>query len=295
MDRHPSDAGSPRFRLALAQMQCVPDWQGNLRAAVRLVRRAAHENASLCVLPEMFSNRYAGQFDDIQGFLAGVPDHARLLETLAAEARREGVPIVVPFMERAQPDVLFNSVVLIDAHGEVRAKYRKLHIPAAEGYREDRYFQPGDLGYCMVRLGPVNLGLAICWDQWFPEVSRILALKGAQLIVYPSAIGSEIAAPDFDSRPDWELVMRAQAIMNRVFIAAINRVGQEERIRFYGGTFVCDPWGKVLRRAGSSAPRLLVADLDLSQAAKANSFFGFMDTRAPGTYRELLGRAETPA
>jgi len=169
----------------------------------------------------------------------------------------------------------------------VRASYRKVHIPDSEGYREDLYFKPGNLGYVVARLGDVNIGLGICWDQWFPEVSRTLALKGAELLIYPSAIGSELARPDFDSRPEWELVMRAQAVMNRVFVAAVNRVGQEEKIRFYGGSFVADPWGKVVRRASTSGPETVFVELDLSQIRDARSFFGFFDTRQPHTYGDL--------
>jgi N-carbamoylputrescine amidase len=283
-----SPGSSDTFRLALAQMSLAPDPVENVRKAVRNISAAARRSASLCVLPEMFSNRYSGQFEDVRGFLEKVPDHHELLGTLSSAARRHKIPVVVPFIERVDAVTRYNTLVLLDAEGEVRAKYRKLHIPAAEGYREDLYFRPGDLGYCVTQIGPLKVGLAICWDQWFPEASRILALKGAQLIIYPSAIGSEIAAPDFDSRPDWELVMRAQAIMNRVFIAAVNRVGQEERIRFYGGSFVADPWGKVIVRAGFSAPRLVLADLAVSEPANAKSFFGFFDTRAPATYGDLL-------
>jgi N-carbamoylputrescine amidase len=115
-----------------------------------------------------------------------------------------------------------------------------------------------------------------------------LALKGAELLIYPSAIGSELVRPDFDSRPQWELVMRAQAVMNRVFVAAVNRVGQEEKIRFYGGSFVADPWGKILRRASTSCPETVSVDLDLSQIRDARSFFGFFDTRQPHTYGDLI-------
>jgi N-carbamoylputrescine amidase len=282
------------FRLALAQMQCAPDPAENLRAAQRYVARAARQGASLCVLPELFSNRYCGQFDDVADFLHRVPESASVIDTFIGEARRGHLAILVPFLEKSDSGATYNAVVLLDADGELRGKYRKIHIPNAEGYREDRYFRPGDLGYCVADLDGFRVGLAICWDQWFPEVSRILALRGAQLILYPSAIGSEVSAPHFDSRPDWELVMRAQAIMNRVFVAAVNRVGQEERIRFYGGSFVADPWGKVLRRAGPAAPRLMMVDLDLTETQRASAFFGFAETRMPRTYTELLSAPGTP-
>ena len=280
---------SQKFRVALAQMRCESDPKRNLAAASRFVGSAARKEADLCILPEMFSNRYCGQFEDVPSFLTTVPPAEEILGRFSQLARQRSLSLVVPFVDQTAPGSCYNSEALIDATGSIVARYRKIHIPNAVGYREDLYFQRGDLGYVVAPIHGVRVGLAICWDQWFPEVSRILALKGAQLIVYPSAIGSEIVAPDFDSHPDWEFVMRAQAIMNRVFVAAVNRVGQEEKIRFYGGSFVADPWGKVLRRAGPAAPRLLLADLDLSQRGKASEFFGFLDTRAPETYAPLMG------
>jgi N-carbamoylputrescine amidase len=292
------DAGSAPFRIALAQMRCDPDPKRNLASAARFVGLAKGRAASLCVLPELFSNRYCGQFEDTAAFLATVPPSTEVLERFSALARRHSLPMVVPYLEQTGSDRCYNALAVFDSEGSQVGRYRKIHIPAAVGYREDQYFRRGDLGYVVTPVAGVRLGLAICWDQWFPEVSRILALQGAQLIVYPSAIGSEIVETDFDSHPDWEFVMRAQAIMNRVFIAAVNRVGQEEKIKFYGGSFVVDPWGKVMSRAGPGAPRLVTADLDLSQSAKANSFFGFMDTRAPETYGALLqgnsGTVPTP-
>jgi N-carbamoylputrescine amidase len=291
------EPGSTSYRVALAQMHMDPEPKRNLSAAARFVGLAARRGASLCVLPELFSNRYCGQFEDTAAFLATVPPHDEVLERFSGLARRHSLALVVPYLERAAPDACYNALAVFDAQGAAVGRYRKIHIPAAVGYREDQYFRRGDLGYVVTSVGGVRLGLAICWDQWFPEVSRILALNGAQLIVYPSAIGSEVVAPEFDSHPDWEFVMRAQAIMNRVFVAAVNRVGQEEKIKFYGGSFVADPWGKVVSRGGSSAPRLVLADLDLSQSEKAKSFFGFLDTRAPETYGPLMQAAggKTPS
>lgn len=269
-------------------MRCDPDPQRNFSAASRFVGLAARRGAALCVLPELFSNRYCGQFEDSAAFLATVPPSTEVLDRFSRLSRRHSLALVVPYLEQVAPDTCYNALAVFDGQGATVGRYRKIHIPAAVGYREDQYFRRGDLGYVVTAVGGVRLGLAICWDQWFPEVSRILALSGAQLIVYPSAIGSEVVAPDFDSHPDWEFVMRAQAIMNRVFIAAVNRVGQEEKIKFYGGSFIADPWGKVVRRGGSNAPRLVIADLDLSQSQKAKSFFGFLDTRAPETYGPLM-------
>jgi N-carbamoylputrescine amidase len=275
------------FRVSLVQMQISARPEENLAGAMRALKKCSRGDVDLCILPELFTNRYVGQFSDSRARTEHMPDPQRLLADFREAARRTRTAVLVPFAEVMDKRTCYNSLVLIDKNGQVRVKYRKIHIPDSEGYREDLYFRPGDLGYVVGRLDPVKIGLGICWDQWFPEASRTLALQGADLIVYPSAIGSEIVRPDFDSRPEWELVMRAQAIMNRVFVAAVNRVGQEERIRFYGGSFVADPWGKVIKRASLNRPEIVFADLDLSQIQEARSFFGFLDTRRPETYGAL--------
>ena len=283
-----SSNASEEFRIALVQMQCSPRPEENIAAAKRTIVASHTEDVDLWILPELFSNRYVGQFEDREAQTAHIPDHARLLAEFKEFSKEAGTAVALPFAEVVDAGTCYNSLALIDKSGKVRASYRKVHIPDSEGYREDLYFKPGNLGYVVARLGGVKIGLGICWDQWFPEVSRTLALKGAELLIYPSAIGSELVRPDFDSRPEWELVMRAQAIMNRVFVAAVNRVGQEERIRFYGGSFVADPWGKVVRRASTSRPETILVDLDLSQVRDARSFFGFFETRQPHTYGDLI-------
>jgi N-carbamoylputrescine amidase len=282
-----SSDSSDGFRIALVQMRCSPKPGENIAAAKRAITASSTEHVDLWILPELFSNRYIGQFEDPEARLTRLPDHTGLLAEFKEVSKETGVAIALPFAEVVGSGACFNSLALIDRNGRVKASYRKIHIPDSEGYREDLYFEPGDRGYVIARVGDVRVGLGICWDQWFPEVSRTLALKGAELLIYPSAIGSELARPGFDSRPDWELVMRAQAIMNRVFVAAVNRVGREEKIRFYGGSFVADPWGRVLRRASTSRPETVFVDLDMSQIRDARSFFGFFDTRQPDTYGAL--------
>ena len=282
-----SSNASEGFRIALVQMKCSPKPEGNIASARRAICSSSAEDVDLWILPELFTNRYVGQFEDREAQSAHLPDHRRLLAEFKEVSKEAGAALVLPFAEVVDAGTCYNSVALIDKSGKLRASYRKVHIPDSEGYREDLYFKSGNLGYVVARLGDVKIGLGICWDQWFPEVSRTLALKGAELLIYPSAIGSELVRPDYDSRPEWELVMRAQAIMNRVFVAAVNRVGQEEMIRFYGGSFVADPWGKVLRRASTRRSETVLVDMDLSQVRDARSFFGFFETRQPHTYGDL--------
>ena len=283
-----STNASEEFRIALVQMRCSPRPEENIAAAKRAIGASSAENVDLWILPELFTNRYVGQFEDHEAQTARLPDHERLLTEFKDVTREASAAVVLPFAEVVDTRTCYNSLALIDRNGKVKVSYRKVHIPDSEGYREDLYFKPGNGGYVVARIGDVQVGLGICWDQWFPEVSRTLALKGAELLIYPSAIGSELTRPNFDSRPEWELVMRAQAIMNRVFVAAVNRVGQEEKIKFYGSSFVADPWGKVLRRASTSRSETVFVNLDLSQIRDARSFFGFFDTRRPNTYGDLI-------
>ena len=279
---------SRTFNIALVQMAMSADTKNNIASAKKAVKSASKKNADLCILPELFTNRYVGQFEDVRSVMAQLPDHESIIQQFKEISKDESIATVVPHVEILDIDSCYNSEVLIDKKGKVIAHYRKLHIPNGAGYHEDYYFKQGDQGYVVANLGGIKIGLGICWDQWFPEFARILALKGAQLIVYPSAIGSEIAEPEYDSHPSWEHVMRAQAIMNRVFVAAVNRIGQEEIIRFYGGSFVADPWGNVMKRASLTEPGIILASLDLSQISNARRFFGFLDTRRPDTYDDLI-------
>ncbi len=281
-------------KIGLVQMSCLTDSDENISRAEHGVKTAVRNNAELCILPEVFSNRYVGQFENVEEVLRNVPSHRRIIEKFRGVAEEGQIAIVLPFIERISGRKTFNSEVLIGNDGKVIGHYRKLHIPDSEGYREDLYFNPGNEGYVVADIGSLRIGLGICWDEWFPEMARILALKGAQLLVYPSAIGSEIAVPDFDSHPSWELVMRANAVTNRVFIAATNRVGQEEVINFYGGSFVVDPWGNVMTRASLRRPTIVYAELDPSEIDRANSFFGFMSTRRPDTYGDLTKKDQCP-
>jgi N-carbamoylputrescine amidase len=163
------------------------------------------------------------------------------------------------------------------------------------GYYEDRYFRPGDTGFPVVRLGDAHFGFPTCWDQWFPELARAYSLAGADVIVYPTAIGSEPDHPDFDTEPLWERVITANGIANGTFMVAVNRIGDEPPLRFYGSSFISDPYGRVLVQAPRDEPAVLVADLDLDQRRDWLTLFPFLTTRRPETYQSLVRLAEEEA
>lgn len=187
----------------------------------------------------------------------------------------------------------WNTAICVAPDGTLAARTRKVHIPVTAGYHEDRYFAPGDSGFPVYELAGAKVGLPTCWDQWFPELARAYSLRGAEVLVYPTAIGSEPDHPRFDTQPLWRQVMLGNAIANGVFMVAVNRVGTEpvggtERITFYGSSFIADPYGRVLVEAPRDAPAVLVADLDLAQRHDWLTLFPFLTTRRPEVYDQLV-------
>jgi N-carbamoylputrescine amidase len=184
----------------------------------------------------------------------------------------------------------YNTAILLDPTGELLVRTRKLHIPVTSGYHEDRYFRPGPAGaeaFPLATIEDARAGLPTCWDQWFPELARAYSLEGADLLIYPTAIGSEPDHPDFDTEPLWEQVIIGNAIANGVFMVAVNRFGEEPPLTFYGSSFICDPYGRKLVQAPRAEAAVLVADLDLDQRRDWLELFPFLTTRRPDTYASL--------
>jgi N-carbamoylputrescine amidase len=252
------------FRIGLVQERWHPDRAEHEAALGEGIRLAAQEGAQLVCLQELTLSRYfatdpggpaaAGAEPEP---LPGGPTYA-FASRLAAE---NGVHVHASLYECAEDadvDGLgYNTAIIVSPAGELVARTRKLHIPVTAGYHEDRYFRPGPAEgdpFPLVELGQTRFGLPTCWDQWFPEVARAYSLEGADVLVYPTAIGSEPDHPDFDTEPLWEQVMRGNAISNGVFIVAVNRIGEEPPLRFYGSSFICDPYGRKLVQAPREEP-----------------------------------------
>ena len=215
--------------------------------------------------------------------------------SLAAET---GAYVHASLYERAGDDseLGFNTAICVAPSGELVARTRKQHIPVTAGYYEDHYFRPGDSGYPVVELAGGRFGFPTCWDQWFPELARAYSLGGAEVIVYPTAIGSEPDHPGFDTEPLWERVITANGIANGTFMVAVNRIGDEPPLRFYGSSFISDPYGRVLVQAPRDRPAVLVADLDLDQRRDWLELFPFLTTRRPSQYGPLVAeRSSAPA
>jgi N-carbamoylputrescine amidase len=259
------------------------------------VRLAAARGARLVCLQELTLSRYFAVDPSGPGAAGAEPEELPGGPThrfAAAIAKETGVHVHASLYERSERDseLGYNTAILVAASGELVARTRKLHIPRTAGYREDRYFTPGPAGpeaFSLATVGEARLGLPTCWDQWFPEVARAYSLQGADVIVYPTAIGSEPDHPEFDTEPLWERVIIGNAIANGVFMVAVNRIGEESPLRFYGSSFICDPYGRKLVQAPREAPAVLVADLDLDQRHDWLELFPFLATRRPDAYAVL--------
>ncbi len=291
----------PPFRIAALQHRWHADPGAHQEALASGIRLAAREGAQMVCLQELtlspyFAANEAGpQASGVEPErLPGGPTH----EFAARLAAETGIHVHASLYERAEDggDGLgFNTAILVDPPGELVARTRKLHIPVTAGYYEDRYFRPGPAGddaFPLVALGEARFGLPTCWDQWFPEVARAYSLEGADVIVYPTAIGSEPDHPDFDTEPLWQQVIVGNGIANGVFMVAVNRIGEEPPLTFYGSSFISDPYGRVLAQAPRDEPALLVADLDLDQREDWLELFPFLTTRRPDAYATLA--KETP-
>jgi N-carbamoylputrescine amidase len=276
-------------RVAVIQMAMEDDREANLRRARGFVNEAAAAGAAVAVLPELFADRYFPQRMVQERYDLAGPVPGPLTERIASWAGSSGLTLVAGVYERAAEGLLFNTSLVFSPSGEIEGRYRKVHIPHGPGYEEKFYFAPGDRGFRVVDAAAVRLGLAICWDQWFPETGRSLGLQGAELVTFPTAIGSEPTDPGFSSAEAWRTACRAQAIFNQVFVAAVNRTGEEELLRFYGGSFVCDPSGRVLVEAGPDDEGVFIADCDLGLIRRARELFQFYRDRRPDAYGAIGG------
>ncbi len=284
--------------VGLVQQRADPDPDRNLERAVVAVGEAADRGARLVVLQELFRSRYFCQREDTACFDLAEPVPGPSTEALGKVAAERGLFVVVPVFERRAPGLCHNSAVLLGPDGGIAGHYRKMHIPDDPLYFEKFYFTPGDLGFRSFPLagaaagggGVPRLGMLICWDQWFPEAARATALAGADLIVYPTAIGwQHDEGPDVEAAQHdaWETVQRAHAIANGVFVLAVNRVGVEGAIRFFGQSFAADPYGRVIARAPAAEEAVLVAELDLDLVERARREWPFLRDRRVDAYRGL--------
>ena len=295
--KSPQGAG-PR-RVGVVQMRCEPDHDRNLRHALDAIADAAREGADVVCLPELFRTPYLCQSEDPARFDWAESIPGPTTEVLTRHAADLGVTLVASLFERRTAGLYHNTAVVIDARGELVGRYRKMHIPDDPLYYEKFYFTPGDLGFQAHPTDAGRLGVLVCWDQWFPEAARATTLAGAEILFYPTAIGwqfDEGDEIDGAQREAWTTIQRAHAIANGLFVIAVNRVGHEtlegapgDGIRFWGSSFVSDPFGRVLATAPDDDEAVLVVDCDLGLVEQTRRDWPFLRDRRIDAY-EAIGQ-----
>jgi len=275
--------------ISLVQTAVADNISENVRKTIKEVRRAAREGAQIVCLQELFNTVYFPRYEKCESekFAETIPGNTTdLFSKLSKEL---GIVIIVPIFEKASEGSYYNSAVTIDADGEILGVYRKIHIPFDPLFYEKNYFKEGDLGYRVYKTRFASIGTLICYDQWFPEAARINALMGADIIFYPTAIGwiEGYHSQDGDWHNAWESVQRGHAIANGLHVAAVNRVGKEEKLNFWGGSFVSDAFGKILKKASHNREETLIVKIDLGLNKRIREGWGFFNSRRPDTYQPI--------
>ncbi|MBI3828580.1 MAG: carbon-nitrogen hydrolase [Planctomycetes bacterium] len=295
MSKQPSE----RTTIALAQMAVSKRPVENLRAAASWIAKAAKKGAKIVCLPELFRSPYFCQREDPANFDLAEPIPGPTTQTLAKAAKKHRVAVIAPVFERRAAGVYHNSAAILDADGKLAGLYRKMHIPDDPAYYEKYYFAPGDLGFQACSTQHARVGVLICWDQWYPEAARLTALQGAEVLFYPTAIGwhpSEKKMHGAAQLDAWRTVQRAHAIANGVYVAVANRVGLEKPpgggagLAFWGGSFVCGPFGEVLAEASLDKEALLVAEIDRVRLEDVRRHWPFLRDRRIDAFGGITSR-----
>jgi len=285
----------PSLRIGAVQQRWHPDPEEHAAALEAGIEKAATQGAQLVCLQELTLSPYFAIDPGGPEAVGAVPEELPGGAThlfAARVAQRLGIHVHASLYEHADGEdgLGYNTAILVAPGGELVTRTRKLHIPVTAGYHEDRYFRPGPAidALPLIAIDGASIGLPTCWDQWFPELARAYGLSGADVLIYPTAIGSEPDHPGFDTQPLWQQVIVANGIANGLFMVAVNRIGTESPLEFYGSSFISDPYGRVLAQAPRSEPAVLVADLDLDQRRDWLELFPFLSTRRPDAYAKLV-------
>ncbi len=282
-----------RLRLGLVQHACGSDPARNLDTACDMIRQAAGQGARCVITQELFTSVYFCRRQDDANFALAEAIPGPTTARLGALAKELSIYLFASLFEKRAPGLFHNTSVVLSPAGELIGKYRKMHIPDDPGFNEKFYFTPGDLGWQVHSADQAKIGTLICWDQWYPEAARLTAMRGADVLLYPTAIGaldSEDAEECRRAREAWITVQRAHAISNGVFVASVNRVGQEGELTFWGSSFVADPGGNILAQAPADEPCVLRVDVDLREIDRYRQIWPFFRDRRIDAFGELTQR-----
>lgn len=284
-----------KVQVGIVQMSCVADKAANLDKAVQKVRDAAAKGAQIVCLQELFTSLYFCDVEDYANFSLAETIPGPSTERLGALAKELGVVIIASLFERRAQGLYHNTTAVLDADGVYLGKYRKMHIPDDPAYYEKFYFTPGDLGYKVFKTKFATLGVLICWDQWYPEAARITSLMGAEILFYPTAIGwatNQDAATNTEQYNAWQTIQRGHAVANGVHVVSVNRTGLEQdgAMKFWGGSFVSNPFGSVLWQAPHEEEVTHVMELDLAKTDSYRTHWPFLRDRRIDSYQPITKR-----
>jgi N-carbamoylputrescine amidase len=282
-----------QITLGLIQMSCGKSPEANLAKALNRIELAANKGAQVVCLQELFRSQYFCQSEDQRNFRLAETIPGPSTEALGREARAKRIVIIASIFEKRSAGVYHNTAVIIDADGSIAGKYRKMHVPDDPFYYEKFYFAPGDLGFPSFKTRYAKVGALVCWDQWFPEGARLASLSGAQILFYPTAIGwipNEPRAVALKQQSAWELIQRSHAVANGVYVASVNRVGREGKIKFWGNSFVAGPFGEIVAQAGTEREEILLARCDLRKIDETRQSWPFLRDRRIDAYEPLQSR-----
>ena len=286
-------ASSRVVQLAMVQMSCSTDSKANVDKALERIAEAAKAGANIVCLQEVFNTQYPCQAEVHERFELAEEIPGPTSQRLQQAAKAHGVVVTCSIFERRAHGLYHNTAVTFDTDGEMVGMYRKMHIPDDPLYYEKFYFTPGDLGFTVAKTKYACLGVGVCWDQWYPEAARLFALAGAEILLYPTAIGwhpSEFEQYGATQHSSWETSMRAHGIANGVFVGAANRVGLEGGLQFWGASFVCDPSGDIMKRASHDAEEIVIVECDLARINSTRTYWPFLRDRRIDAYGDITKR-----
>jgi len=284
-----------KVKVGLVQMSCSGDAKSNMDKAIAGIKDAAAKGANIVCLQELFTSLYFCDVEDYENFKLAEPIPGPSTDTLSAVAKEAGVVVIASLFEKRAQGLYHNTTAVLDADGTYLGKYRKMHIPDDPAYFEKFYFTPGDLGYKMFETKYGKIGVLICWDQWYPEASRLTALMGAEILFYPTAIGwatSQDEATNTEQYNAWQTIQRSHAVANGVHVVSVNRVGFEQNgaMKFWGGSFVANPFGSLIVKATHDQEEVIVTELDLSKTDSYRTHWPFLRDRRIDSYGDIVKR-----
>lgn len=284
-----------KVKIGLVQMSCSGDAKSNMDKAIAGIKDAAAKGANIVCLQELFTSLYFCDVEDYENFKLAEPIPGPSTDTLSAVAKEAGVVVIASLFEKRTQGLYHNTTAVLDADGTYLGKYRKMHIPDDPAYFEKFYFTPGDLGYKVFKTKYGTIGVLICWDQWYPEAARLTSLMGAEILFYPTAIGwatSQDEVTNNEQYNAWQTIQRSHAVANGVHVVSVNRVGFEQNgaMKFWGGSFVSNPFGSLIVKASHDQEEVIVTELDLSKTDSYRTHWPFMRDRRIDSYGDIVKR-----